>query len=48
MCFNRIRTHDLHDTSAMLYRLSYDALLVVGKKELNLYLLYEEKEMMCI
>ena len=35
MCFDRIRTHDLRDTGAMLYRLSYDALLVVGKERVQ-------------
>ena len=36
----------LRDTGAMLYQLSYEALLVVGQEpELNLYPLYEENEM---
>ena len=26
------QTHDLHNTSAMLYQLSYEALLVVGQE----------------
>ena len=30
--FNGIRTHDLRDTGAMLYQLSYEALLVVGQE----------------
>ena len=32
--FNRISTHDLHDTGEMLYQLSYmyDALLVLGQE----------------
>ena len=29
---NRIRTHDLCDTGAMLYQLSYEVLLVVGQE----------------
>ena len=29
--FNGIRTHDICDTSAMLYRLSYEALLEAGQ-----------------
>ena len=30
--FNRILTHDLHDTGAMLYQLSYEALLKAGQE----------------
>ena len=30
--FNGIRTHDLCDTSEMLYQLSYKALLVIGQE----------------
>ena len=29
--FNGIQTHNLHDTGAMLYRLSYEALLEAGQ-----------------
>ena len=29
--------HDLCDTGAMFYQLIYEALLVVGKREFNLY-----------
>ena len=28
---NEIQTHDLRDTGAMLYQLSYEALLVAGQ-----------------
>ena len=39
---NAIRTHDVRDTCAMLYQLSYEALLEAAAKcEFNLYLLYE-------
>ena len=30
--FNRIWTHDLRDTSAMLYQLNYEALLEAGEE----------------
>ena len=42
--FNGIRTHDLHDTGAMLYLLSYEALRKQVRCEFNLYPLYEENK----
>ena len=41
---NGIRTHDLRDTGAMLYQLSYEVSLEAGQ----FYPLYEESGMMCI
>ena len=32
---NRIRTYDLHDTSAMLCQLSYEALLEAGQEQVE-------------
>ena len=48
--FNGTQTHDLLDTGAMLYQLSYEALYnwKQVKSKFNLYLFYEESEMMCI
>ena len=42
--FSGNRTHDLRDAGAMLCQPSYEASLV--KSEFNLYLLYEESEML--
>ena len=43
--FNGIQTHNLHNTSEMLYQLSSWKQV---KSEFNLFPLYEENEMMCI
>ena len=45
---NGIWTHDLHDTGAMLYQLSYEALLEAGQVRVQFNPLYEENDMMCI
>ena len=45
---NGIWTHDLHDTGAMLYQLSYEASLEADQMRVQLYALYEENDMMCI
>ena len=48
---NGIWTHDLCDTSAMLryqFQLSYETSWKQVKCEFNLYLLYEENDMICI
>ena len=42
--FNGIRTHDLWDTSPMLYQLSCEALWEEVKCEFNLYLSHDEDE----
>ena len=34
---NRIRAHDLHDTGAMLYQLSYQASLEAGQVRAKIY-----------
>ena len=33
--FNRILTHDLHNTTAMLYQLSYEASLEAGQEQVQ-------------
>ena len=39
---------DLHDTDAMLYQLSYEALLKAGQERVQFYTHYMKSEMMCI
>ena len=45
---NGIQTHDLRDTSAMFYRLRYEASPEAGQMQVQFIQLYEENDMMCI
>ena len=45
---NGIRTHDLRDTSAMLYQLSYEASLEADQERVSIYTRYMKRVKWCL